>query len=210
MHSIKLIAAVAMLAVIPGFGVRAQAAVDCNKPIASIADHEAMDHAAHNEIMKGCAGPLPTSPGQAAYGAIAEVVRLLKADPKTDWFKVNVEALRQHLIDMDDVTMHASVIQRNVPGGVELTVSGEGRTAEAIQRLAANHGKMLDEEGEYHAFAKRTSNGATMTVTARNVADARAVAQVRGLGFAGLRTEGDHHSAHHLALARGDAGPHGK
>ena len=44
-------------------------------------------------------------PGQSAYGAISDVVRLLKADPGTDWSRVNVEALRQHVIDMDDVTV---------------------------------------------------------------------------------------------------------
>ena len=41
---------------------------------------------------------------------------MLKADPTTDWSKVNVEALRQHLIDMDDVVMHSAVKQRNIAG----------------------------------------------------------------------------------------------
>ena len=47
---------------------------------------------------------VPTMPGQDAFGAIQEIVRILEADPKTDWSKVNLEALRQHLIDMKDVT----------------------------------------------------------------------------------------------------------
>ena len=34
--------------------------------------------------------------------------------------------------------------------------------------------------------------------------DAKAVARVRGLGFAGLLTQGAHHQAHHLAMARGE------
>ena len=42
----------------------------------------------------------PTMPGQAAFGAIQEIVGILEADPKTDWSKVNLKALRQHLIDM--------------------------------------------------------------------------------------------------------------
>src|SRR5437764_5713379 len=36
-------------------------------------------------------------PGQAAFGAIQEVVELLEADPTTDWAKVNIAALREHL-----------------------------------------------------------------------------------------------------------------
>ena len=134
---------------------------------------------------------------------------MLKADPSTDWDKVNIEALRQHLIDMDDVTMHAVVSQRNIPGGVELTVTGAGRTAGAIKRMAVNHTRMLDQGSEYHALAAERSDGATVTVTAKNPNDSRLIAQIRGLGFAGLMTEGDHHAAHHLAIARGDADPHG-
>jgi len=41
-------------------------------------------------------------PGQDAFGAIQEIVQILDADPKTDWSKVDLEALRQHLIDMDE------------------------------------------------------------------------------------------------------------
>jgi hypothetical protein len=36
---------------------------------------------------------------------------MLEADPKTDWSKVNISALREHLIDMDEVTMRASATE---------------------------------------------------------------------------------------------------
>jgi hypothetical protein len=36
----------------------------------------------------------PTMPGQDAFGAIQEIVRILESDPKTKWSKVNLEALR--------------------------------------------------------------------------------------------------------------------
>ncbi|MFI5311940.1 MAG: hypothetical protein ACHQQ3_11940 [Gemmatimonadales bacterium] len=153
-------------------------------------------------------GALPTSPGQAAFGAIAEVVRLLKADPSTDWSKVNVEALRQHLIDMDEVTMRAVASQRNVPGGIEMDVTGEGRTAAAIKRMAMAHTRMLDQSAEYRATATEIAGGARLVFTARNPADAHLVVQIRGLGFAGMMTEGDHHAAHHLAIARGESAAH--
>ncbi|MFX5914869.1 hypothetical protein ABTE45_18800, partial [Acinetobacter baumannii] len=54
-------------------------------------------------------GLMPTQPGQSAFAAILEIVALLEADPATDWSKVNIEALRQHLIDMDNVTLRADV-----------------------------------------------------------------------------------------------------
>jgi hypothetical protein len=147
---------------------------------------------------------VPTSPGQAAFGAIAEVVRMLKADPNTDWSKVNVEALRQHLIDMDEVVMHSDVKQRNIAGGIEVDVTGAGRTVAAIRRMTVNHSAMLEQSDDYHASAKHIPNGARLMVTAKNADDASSVARIRGLGFAGIMTEGDHHAPHHLAIARGE------
>jgi hypothetical protein len=47
--------------------------------------------------------------------------------------------------------------------------------------------------------------GVRLTVLSRNPDDAKSVARIRGLGFAGLITEGAHHQAHHLAMAKGEA-----
>jgi hypothetical protein len=164
-----------------------------------------MDHEAHAATMERCSsGAVPTSSGQAAFGAMSEVVRILKADPNTDWGKVNIEALRQHLIDMDDVTMRSVAVQRNISGGIEVDVTGNGRTTDAIRRMTLNHSAMLDGGNEYNASAKEIPGGARLTVTAKNPADANIVAPIRGLGFAGIMTEGDHHAAHHLAIARGE------
>ena len=68
-------------------------------------------------------------PGQDAFGAIQEIVRILAADPTTDWSKVNLEALRQHLIDMNDVTLKADASAKPIKGGLEIAVTGTGRTA---------------------------------------------------------------------------------
>jgi hypothetical protein len=149
-------------------------------------------------------GPRPTSPGNAAFNTISEIVRMLDADPKTDWSKVNIEALRQHLIDMDLVLMTTTVKQRNVAGGVELEVTGTGPTVAAVRRMAVNHTRMLDGT-QYRASASDIAGGARLTITAKTQTDNAAVTRIRGLGFAGLFTEGDHHAMHHLALAKGQA-----
>ena len=151
---------------------------------------------------------MPTSSGQAAFAAISEVVRMLEADPKTDWSKVNIEALRQHLIDMDDVTLRSEVVQRPVDGGLQMDVTGAGRTTLAIRRMAAEHVAMVGQGPDYTASVKEIPNGARITVTAKRKGDAGAVARIRGLGFAGLLAEGDHHARHHLELARGAAMAH--
>ena len=190
-----------------GAQVTTKSAIDCAK-VSDTTTHVNMDHAAHRKVMDACAGVLPTMPGQAAFAAIAEVIGILNTDPATDWTRVNVEALRQHLIDMDEVIMRARVTQRDIPGGLEMTVTGTGRTADAIKRMAVNHTQALTDAKEYQASAETIATGARLTVTAMNPADARAVSRIRGLGFAGLMTEGDHHAAHHIALARGDAHVH--
>ena len=38
------------------------------------------------------AQPVPTIPGQDAFGAIQGIVRILEADPNTDWAKINLAA----------------------------------------------------------------------------------------------------------------------
>jgi hypothetical protein len=77
----------------------------------------------------------PTMPGQDAFGAIQEIVRILEADPKTDWSKVDLEALRQHLIDMNEVTLKADGAQKPIEGGLEIAVTGTDRALVAIQRM---------------------------------------------------------------------------
>ena len=52
----------------------------------------------------------PQEGGQAAVAAIWEIVASLESNPKTDWSKVNIEALRQHLIDLNNVTMEDVVV----------------------------------------------------------------------------------------------------
>src|SRR5512140_454543 len=81
----------------------------------------------------------PAMSGQDAFGTIQEVVQILQADPATDWSKVNIAALRQHLIDMNEVTLHAATAERMLDNAIEIAVTGEGRTLEAIKRMVPAH-----------------------------------------------------------------------
>lgn len=168
--------------------------------MAGAQDHATMDHSK----MNAATGALPTLPGQDAYGAIAEVVRILQADPKTDWSKVNIEALRQHLIDMNEVTLHSAVKQVQIPGGLEITATGPGRAEAAIRRMTTSHGAALAPLG-LTTTSKPVAGGAIFTVVATDPTNANLVAQVRALGFAGVMTLGDHHAPHHIAMARGES-----
>ena len=163
----------------------------------------------HAMMMKRMPGMMPPPPsGSAIFDALGAQVAMLDGDSATDWSKVNLEAFRQHSIDMNNVMLNARVAQAPVDGGVSLAISGSGRTVAAIQRMVVNHMTMLQTSGKYVTKVTKTKDGVTATVTAPAPASAKAVARIRGLGFAGLMTEGTHHMRHHGAMARGDSQPH--
>jgi hypothetical protein len=143
-------------------------------------------------------------PGQSAFGAMAEVVRTLEADPATDWSKVDIERLRQHLIDMDEVVLHASVKATQVPGGLSMDVTGTGRTSQSIRAMLIPHTAELESMPAWSAKAEPIPDGVRLIVVARDPSDAKTVSHIRGLGFAGLLVQGGHHGPHHLAMAKGE------
>lgn len=145
------------------------------------------------------AGTLRQS-GQAAFAAIQEIVTQLAADPKTDWSKVNIEALRQHLIDMDNVTLRAVVTAAPLPTGERFEVGSADPVVRAsIQRMVMAHAATMNGANGWTLAARTTATGADLTVTGTS-GDA---AMIQGLGFIGVLTLGSHHQAHHLMLALG-------
>ena len=164
-------------------------------------DQMRMDHQ-HHMMQDQSNVATPTMPGQDAFGAIQEIVRILEADPKTEWSKVNLEALRQHLIDMNEVTLKAAAVAKPVDGGIEVTVTGAGRTAQAIQRMVPAHAHEI-EQSHLNGWSAKTEplpDGVVLTVTS---SDPQQVQHIRGLGFNGIMASGSHHQAHHLAMAKG-------
>jgi hypothetical protein len=143
---------------------------------------------------------MPTEPGQAAFGTVQEIVGMLQADPATNWSKVDIDALRQHLIDMDEVTMRADAQKEPIENGLRIAVTGSGRTLEAIQRMLPAHAQDINGLYGWTVQAKTLPNGEELTVTASNTND---VQKIRGLGFMGIMVLGTH-QMHHLAMAKGE------
>lgn len=163
----------------------------------------------HGQMHEGHAGAGmmssgPTLPGQDAFGAIQEIVRLLEADPATDWSKVDLEGLRQHLIDMNEVTLRADAVAQPIDGGLAIAVTGEGRTVAAIQRMVPAHAREIDAHDGWHVSTEPLPNGVRLIATAT---DPKEIAHIRGLGFIGILVRGGHHQPHHLAMAKGEQ-PH--
>jgi len=167
----------------------------------SAAEHEHQHHDAAPS-----ATPL-TAPGNDAFAAIQEVVQKLLAEPKTDWTRVNIEALRQHLVDMHNFTLNVEVsAQKPIDGGVEFTVKATiPGAAASLERLFSAHPAILKQESGWDMTATKNKDGGyTARVTGANPDDA---AKIRGLGYIGLVAFGQHHQAHHWQMATG-SDPH--
>ena len=108
---------------------------------------------------------------------------------------------------MNEVVLRADVRVRAVAGGLEMGVTGSGRTEQAIRAMVVPHAGELDRMEGLAAKTEAIPGGVRLTVTARDPTDARTMVRVRGLGFVGLLTLGAHHQPHHLAMARGEAMP---
>ena len=165
-----------------------------------------MDHSSHAAMTRGATASMPA--GQDAYATVAAIVAALEADSTTDWSKVDIEALRQHLLVMNDVTLGARVAQSSVTGGARMDVTGDGRVAASVRAMLHAHAPELEAMGTYRATVEDIPSGARLTVTAATPQDSATVAKIRGLGFMGLLTLGNHHAQHHMALARGAAMSH--
>jgi len=173
--------------------------------VAAQSDMPAMDAGTHHAAMTVAQpGATPTEPGQDAFGAIQEILQILEADPGIDWSKVNIGALREHLIDMNEVTLQANAAASTVDGGLRIDVTGQGRTLLAIQRMVPAQAHEIDGMNGWKTRVESRADGVVLTVTA---ADPKQATKIRALGFIGIMAEGTHHQLHHLAMARGDFAP---
>lgn len=146
------------------------------------------------------AGSIPIETGQSAFAAITEIVSMLDENPKTDWSKVNITALRDHLIDMNALTLGAKVVVIETEKRIEFVISGQGDVLRATQNMVPAHARELNKMNEWHVEGEATNVGARLTI---QTADAETFAKVKALGFFGLMATGAHHQPHHLGMATG-------
>ena len=143
---------------------------------------------------------LPIEGGQSAFAAIQEIIAMLEGDPKSDWSKVDIEALRQHLIDMDNVTLHTVVKVTEASDSFEFSVSGESAIVGSIQRMISGHIMTMNGVDGWKFSAESNITGAVMSVTPP---DKASMVKLRALGFIGVMAQGMHHQQHHWMLANG-------
>lgn len=143
-----------------------------------------------------------TMPGNEIFGTIQEVIKKLEADPNTDWSEVDLEALRQHLLDMKAFTEEVSVIsQKPVDNGIEIRVKPETeRATGALKRLFKMHPLMLKKEKGWDMDTNQDKDQYIIRVTTK---DNTEIEKIRALGYIGILAEGAHHQLHHWMIATG-------
>ncbi|MEP3638063.1 MAG: hypothetical protein ABJN14_12495 [Paracoccaceae bacterium] len=180
-------------------GANAIAQMDHSRP------GDGMDHNMHNQKNNMAVTAL-VEPGQGAFAALVEVVRVLDTDPNTDWSSVDLAGLRAHLVDMDRLVTSAVVTQDVLPAGIVAMATGDAVTVAALQRMVPAHAAQLARDDRWQAVVSNTDEGVTLQVTSD---DPAVVRRIRGLGFFGLMASQDHHREHHLMMALGkDAHAH--
>ena len=143
---------------------------------------------------------IPLEHGQSAFAAIAEIVSILENDPSTDWSKVNINALTEHLRDMSLLTLNSRVFSQRTASSVIFEVTGDAGVIRALQNMVPAHANELDKMQQWNVTGEATDNGAVLTVVPVKKSD---LTRVQALGFFGLMATGAHHQPHHLGMSKG-------
>ncbi|RTZ62716.1 MAG: hypothetical protein DSZ29_07705 [Aquificaceae bacterium] len=181
----------------------------------TVATAEEMDHSKHMMNMQHTASQAPKNPsntilkeaGNDVFGTIQEAIKQLDANPNTNWAKVDLEALRQHLIDMKNFTVDVAILsQKNTPKGTNIVIKATTDAAKkSLARAMAAHPAMLKAETGWTMKAKAEEDKFILDISTEKPAE---VARLRALGYIGVMALGNHHQIHHWMMASGN-NPHG-
>lgn len=164
---------------------------------------DSMDHATHAQDQP-LQNTILTEPGQGAFAALSEVVRVLEADPDTNWGRVDLAGLRAHLVDMDRLVSDTNVEETELTDGLSAMATGDSNTIATLRRMVPAHAAQLAQDERWTVEAVEAvdaENGVELRVTS---VDPALVARIRRLGFFGLMASQDHHREHHMMMARGE------
>jgi hypothetical protein len=175
-------------------------------PMASAHMHHAnMNHAAMMGNNTATTPVVLTESGTDPFATLQEVVTALEANPDTNWEKVNIEALRLHLVEMQDMTINVDVKHQYIDNGFQAVVTPTtNRAVKSLTRVLSGHPAQMKAETGWDMQVSNNDDVFTLTVVSKK---AHEVAKIRGLGYIGVMAYGNHHQPHHWAMASGE-NPH--
>lgn len=144
---------------------------------------------------------LPIEGGQSAFAALIEITALLEADDQTDWASVDLDGLRSHLLDMDQLMLSTQAVTEVIDSStVRFTISGPKEAIPAIHRMVPAHARFIGQSRGWDIKPTLVDTGATVSISADSPT---LVTRLKGLGFYGFMSLDSHHQAHHLQIAMG-------
>ena len=162
----------------------------------------------HEEMMRRNTAPTQvvlTESGTDPFATLQEVITALESNANTNWEKVNIEALRLHLVEMQDMTINVDVKQQHIDNGFQAMVTPTtNRAIKSLTRVLSGHPTQIKAETGWDMQVSNNNDVFTLTVVSKK---AHEVAKIRGLGYIGVMAYGNHHQSHHWAMASGD-NPH--
>lgn len=146
-----------------------------------------------------------TEAGTDPFAVIQEAIALLEANSDTDWSVVNIEALRSHLVEMQDMTLNVTVEQQPINLGFMAVITPTtNRAVQSMIRVLSAHPSQMKIETGWDMMVTNNNGIFTITVTTDQLLD---VDKIRGLGYIGIMAYGNHHQPHHWAMASSE-NPH--
>ena len=152
---------------------------------------------ADNSISIGSSAVLSEA-GTDPFAVIQEAIALLEANPDTDWSTVNIEALRLHLIEMQDMTLNVTVEQQPISLGFMAVITPTtNRALQSMTQVLSAHPSQMKEETGWDMVVTNNNGIFTIAVTTDQLQD---VDKIRGLGYIGIMAYGNHHQQHQYIL----------
>ncbi len=141
--------------------------------------------------------------GQSTFAALIEVVNVFEADAKTDWAAIDIDGLRSHLLDMNDLVINTNAVTEVVDGNTirfNVVTNGGVDSLGAIHRMVQAHSRFIEQSRGWKIAHATNDSGATVTITANDASD---MVRLKALGFYGFMSLDSHHQAHHYQIAMG-------
>ena len=144
---------------------------------------------------------MPLAPGQDMFGAISEINGVIEQSGMA-WTDVDLDALWEHLRDMDALMTDAVVEKTELENGLAMAVSGDGAAARAVENMIPAHAAFLRSVRPDWTIELEGENARyEVIVTASNATE---IERIKALGFSGFMVQDDHHATHHLGIASGE------
>lgn len=163
--------------------------------------HKHSDDMNHNSMVSN--ELQPTQGGEAAFAAIIEIVALLEQNPDTDWDTVDIDLLRSHLLDMNQVMLNTTASKEVLSANaIRFTVNANEGSIASVKRMVPTHSHFIQQVRGWEIQPELTNNGATLTISSE---DTHTIKRLNALGFYGFMSLEAHHQAHHYQMAKGQS-----